>query len=116
MRARTEARRDLFFYIEGFYNSRRLHSALVYVRPAQTERIAAYPSIFSGEDHRLTKTQRPSEFAEVRIVSVIVEIAASGLTKIPVSDQVSFLSNRFTAPVKAAEVYCSKKSRRARAE
>jgi transposase InsO family protein len=25
---RDEARRDLFGYIEGFYNSRRLHSAL----------------------------------------------------------------------------------------
>src|SRR6266850_5648698 len=33
----------------------------------------------------------------MRVVAVIVELAASGLTKIPVSDQVCFLSNRFTA-------------------
>jgi hypothetical protein len=33
----------------------------------------------------------------MRVVSVVVEIAAPGLTKIPVSDQVSILSSRFTA-------------------
>jgi putative transposase len=38
---RTDARRDLFQYIEGFYNSRRLHSALGYLSPAQAERLAA---------------------------------------------------------------------------
>jgi putative transposase len=38
---RAEARRDLFGYIEGFYNSRRLHSALGYVSPADAERRAA---------------------------------------------------------------------------
>ena len=38
---RAEARRDLFQYIEGFYNSRRLHSALGYVSPAFAERMAA---------------------------------------------------------------------------
>ena len=35
------ARRDLFGYIEGFYNSRRLHSALGYISPAEMERRAA---------------------------------------------------------------------------
>jgi putative transposase len=35
------ARRDLFGYIEGFYNSRRLHSALGYRSPAEAERMAA---------------------------------------------------------------------------
>jgi len=38
---RAEARRDLFGYIEGFYNPRRLHSALGYISPAQAERKAA---------------------------------------------------------------------------
>jgi putative transposase len=38
---RTDARRDLFQYIEGFYNSRRLHSALGYRSPAHLERLAA---------------------------------------------------------------------------
>jgi hypothetical protein len=36
-----EARRDLFAYIEGFYNSRRLHSATGYRSPADMERMAA---------------------------------------------------------------------------
>lgn len=38
---RAEARRDLFGYIEGFYNPRRLHSALGYISPAEAERRAA---------------------------------------------------------------------------
>ena len=37
----AEARTDLFQYIEGFYNSRRLHSVLGYVSPAFAERMAA---------------------------------------------------------------------------
>jgi putative transposase len=38
---RNEARRDLFAYIEGFYNSRRLHSGIGYRSPADMERMAA---------------------------------------------------------------------------
>jgi putative transposase len=38
---RAEARRDLFAYIEGFYNSRRLHSGIGYRSPADMERMAA---------------------------------------------------------------------------
>ena len=38
---RDAARRDLFQYIEGFYNSRRLHSGLGYRSPADAERMAA---------------------------------------------------------------------------
>lgn len=38
---RDQARRDLFQYIEGFYNPCRLHSALGYISPADAERRAA---------------------------------------------------------------------------
>lgn len=38
---RDLARRDIFAYIEGFYNSHRLHSALGYISPADMERKAA---------------------------------------------------------------------------
>ncbi len=38
---RAEAHRDLFAYIEGFYHSRRLHSAEGYRSPADVERMAA---------------------------------------------------------------------------
>jgi putative transposase len=31
---RAEVRRDVFQYIEGFYNSHRLHSALGYISPS----------------------------------------------------------------------------------
>ena len=44
--AQTEVCRDLFLYIEGFYNSRHLTLPLGYVILAQAGRIAAYPSIF----------------------------------------------------------------------
>jgi transposase InsO family protein len=39
--ARDQARRDLFRYIEGFYDPRPLHSSLGYVSPAEAERGAA---------------------------------------------------------------------------
>jgi transposase InsO family protein len=35
---REDARRDLFAYIEGYYNRRRIHSALGYRAPEQAER------------------------------------------------------------------------------
>jgi putative transposase len=38
---RAEARRAIFEYIEGFYNSTRLHSYLGYASPAVFERVAA---------------------------------------------------------------------------
>ncbi len=37
---RDEAKRDLFAYVEGFYNRQRLHSALDYHMPNQAERQA----------------------------------------------------------------------------
>ena len=38
---REEARRDLFGYIEGYYNRKRIHSALGYLTPEQAERTAS---------------------------------------------------------------------------
>jgi putative transposase len=38
---RETAKRDLFAYIEGYYNRQRLHSALGYLTPEQAERQAA---------------------------------------------------------------------------
>jgi transposase InsO family protein len=35
---REEARRDLFAYIEGYYNRRRIHSAIGYLTPEQAQR------------------------------------------------------------------------------
>ena len=34
---RDTARRDLFAYIEGYYNRRRIHSAIGYITPLQAE-------------------------------------------------------------------------------
>ena len=42
---RNEARRDLFAYVEGWYNRQRLHSALGYRAPAETERKAAVGAV-----------------------------------------------------------------------
>jgi putative transposase len=38
---RQAARRDLFAYIEGYYNRRRIHSALGYITPEQADRKSA---------------------------------------------------------------------------
>ena len=34
-----DARREVFSFIEGFYNTRRLHSALCYLSPANFEKL-----------------------------------------------------------------------------
>jgi putative transposase len=36
-----EAWRDLFAYIEGYYNRQRIHSAIGYVTPEQAQQMAA---------------------------------------------------------------------------
>ncbi len=41
---RDEARRDLFSYVEGYYNRQRMHSALGYLSPEQAEQnVASQP-------------------------------------------------------------------------
>ncbi len=40
---RELAERELFAYIEGFYNTRRLHSGLDYRTPLEAERLASPP-------------------------------------------------------------------------
>ncbi len=48
------AQRQLFEYIEGFYNTRRLHSGLDYRTPAEVERLVG-PSLFRLSLERLGK-------------------------------------------------------------
>lgn len=43
---RDEARRDLFAYIEGYYNRQRIHSALGYTTPEQSEREASQTRVY----------------------------------------------------------------------
>ena len=38
---RDAARRDLFSYIEGYYNCQRIHSAIGYITPEQAGAISA---------------------------------------------------------------------------
>ena len=61
------------------------------------------------------EARRGAKIAQMRVITVVVEIAAAALTEIPVSDQVGFLSSRFTARG-TAEIDCSKKSMPARAD
>jgi len=44
-RTRDEARSDIFYYIEAFYNRRRLHSLLGYLSPEEYELIRATATI-----------------------------------------------------------------------
>ena len=50
---RAEAQRDIFAFIEGFYNRTRLHSAIIYRPDRDGVKSRLNPSTFSGEDQSL---------------------------------------------------------------
>ncbi len=50
---RDQARTDIFFYIEAFYNRQRRHSTLGYVSPA------AYEAAYYQSQHQLALTECP---------------------------------------------------------
>lgn len=47
-RTRQESMTDIFFYIEGFYNRTRRHTALAFLSPAEFEAAHAQPCVFDG--------------------------------------------------------------------
>lgn len=53
---REEAKRDLFAYIEAYYNGARIHSSIGYMTPEQAERMASQlcGSIDSGKDQSIS--------------------------------------------------------------
>ncbi|UPK05797.1 IS3 family transposase [Bradyrhizobium sp. 170] len=55
-KTRAEAQRDIFTFIEGFYHRTRLHSAIGYISPIETELKACLnPSSFAAEDQMRTR-------------------------------------------------------------
>ncbi|MFL5266498.1 MAG: hypothetical protein ACJ8AH_07860 [Stellaceae bacterium] len=48
-------------------------------------------------ESRRAEARRGSKISKMRVISIVVEVTAAALTEIPISDQVSFLSSRFTA-------------------
>lgn len=61
---RADARADLFQYIEGFYNRRRLHAALGYLTPVQ--KAAAFPSAAEAVEQCPRKRVKPILLATCR--------------------------------------------------
>ena len=47
-RTRQDAKTDIFFYIEGFYNRTRRHSSLAFLSPADFEAATAQSISFDG--------------------------------------------------------------------
>ena len=54
---REDARRDLFAYIEGYYNRRRIHSALGYRTPEQAEQQMAQTPVHENGGPSVNATQ-----------------------------------------------------------
>ena len=55
----AQARMAIFEYLESWYNTRRLHSALGYLSPNEFERRAAAACPMGTEDHRQQTTLEP---------------------------------------------------------
>ena len=56
-----------FEYLESWYNTRRLHSALGYLSPNEFERRAAAPCPMGTEDHREQTTLEPFRIGQAEI-------------------------------------------------
>lgn len=56
---RAQARTDIFFYIEAFYNRQRRHSTLGYVSPA------AYEAAYYQRQHQLQRIQSSTAHFEM---------------------------------------------------
>ena len=61
--SRQLAQRQLFEYIEGFYNTRRLHSGLDYRTPTEVERLAAPGVLGLCLEGRLSRVVAPAAIA-----------------------------------------------------
>ena len=67
-RTHAEARMAIFEFIEGWYNTARLHSALGYLSPNEFERRAADQAPpTDNEDHRDQTTREPSRIDRAEI-------------------------------------------------
>ena len=78
----AQARMAIFEYLESWYNTRRLHSALGYLSPNEFERRAAAPCPMGTEDHREQTTLEP-----FRIGQAEIQNHPLGLPSTPVSEE-----------------------------
>jgi putative transposase len=62
---RVEAKHCVFGYIEGWYNTTRMHSSLGYKSPAQSERDGHTKSITANNDQKSALTMNTSQPARL---------------------------------------------------
>ena len=86
-RTQAEARMAIFAFLESWYNSRRLHSALGYLSPNEFERRAAAWSPMGTEGHRELATLEPCRIGRPEIHNHPL-----GLPSTPVSEEDSLPS------------------------
>ena len=78
----AEARMAIFEYLEAWYNTRRLHSALGYLSPNEFERRAAADGPMDAHDHREQTTLEPFQIGRSGIQN-----HPPGRPSTPVSDR-----------------------------